>query len=178
MIIPAVLLACGGGGGGGSSSNNTGTPFQLTSVIVKIATHGQLPTGTKIGGIDITLTAPTGVTVKTAPDAANPSAMIPDSGIVEASGAAAGSNTLMVAVYTAATTTRAARLHINIVNAYGFDVGEFATVKCDIAPGSNLQSSDFSLAGFTAWDVPNTTGSQEVQVITTGLTPTFSAEIK
>jgi hypothetical protein len=50
-----------------------------------------------------------------------------------------------------------ARLHIALINASGFGLGEFVTIKFDVAGGSFLaNASAFSVAGFAASDPTGT----------------------
>ncbi|MCK9417912.1 MAG: hypothetical protein M0R70_00865 [Nitrospirae bacterium] len=148
LLVTSALLfsACGGGGGGGTTEGNTtggNTTTQSTQAIVKLSATGTLATGTQIGGIDITMHLPAGVTIKST---TNPPET--DSGIVTASGLAV-SNSSVVANYTASSGT----VHIVLANPNGFSTGEFATVNCDIAAGSNPTQTDFSVVNMTAKDL-------------------------
>jgi hypothetical protein len=166
ICIVAVLAisACGGGGGGGGGTAAT----QPTTATVKISTNGLAP-GTLIAGIDFTLTLPAGVTVKATADSMNSLVFVTDNGVFTASGVAAGSN-LDISIYTAATTTMPGKVIIKVINANGFEVGEFATVTCDIAAGNYPKEADFIQPVFTAVDV---NGSPIA-----GLTIAFTAAIK
>jgi hypothetical protein len=155
VLYSAMALISGCGGGGGSSA-------PPTTAIVKLSTSGTLPSGTLIGGIDVTLILPASVTVKstTPPET--------DGGVVTASGVAGGS--LVVGNYSAATSTLPGKVRIGLVNATGFGTGEFATVNCDIAAGNTPTAGGFSLVNFTA--IP-ATGSA-----ITSLTPGLTADIR
>jgi hypothetical protein len=74
------------------------------------------------------------------------SALVPDAGIVAASGAAA-SNSRVYAVHTAAAGAVPGALRILLANTAGFASGEFATVKCGIASGNTPTAADFSVSG-------------------------------
>lgn len=156
-----TLSACGGGGGGGGNGET-----QPTTAVLKISTQGSLAGGTQIGGINISINLPAGVTVKATADA-NSGLLVTDAGVVTASGAAAGTNATVLAVYTAGPP---ATVSINLANPNGFSTGEFVTVNCDIAAGNSPKSADFSLADFNAVDLNG--------AAVTGLTPGFTAGIK
>ena len=148
-----VLSGCGGG-----SSGTTVT--QPTAAVVKLLSSG---TGTTIGGIDMTIELPAGVSVM--------STITPttDAGVVTASGVAA-TGSFIYGVYTAATSTGPATLKIVLANATGFDDGEFCTVNGSLEAGYSPSASDFVLASFTAYDVSGNTIS--------GVTPTFTVELQ
>ena len=137
-----------------------------TTATVKVMATGTLDTGVLIGGIDITMTLPAGVTVKATADPTNTAVMVTDTGVVEASGVAIGANTNTLATYTAASRTVA----IHVANANGFATGEFVTVKCDIAATSVVTASSFGLSGFNPVDLNG--------AAIAGLTPGFSAAIQ
>jgi hypothetical protein len=121
---------------------------------------GTLPAGKKIGTIDVSLNLAPGVTLKTG---TNP--IEPDTAVVTASGAAAGS--LLAANYSAPTSTQPGRLRIAVISVSGFAQGEFATVNGDIAAGHNPKASDFSFINFTVTD--NETNTSPIPGLTAGL---------
>lgn len=164
-----ALAACGGGGGGGGTPPNNGntTTTQPTTAIVKLLTAGALVSNTQIGGIDVTLNLPAGVTVKATPDGANATISVTNSGVVVASGVSSGANTSVLATYASGTP---GKVTLKLVNANGFGTGEFATITCDIAAGSNPTAADFSLSGFSAVDLNG--------AAITGLTSGFTAAIQ
>ena len=84
LFILISLTACGGGGGGDAAPPST-------KAIVTISTSGTLPAGTKIGGIQVTVNLPAGVTAKASLYSAGSSTMVTDTGVITASGTAAGS---------------------------------------------------------------------------------------
>lgn len=141
LMTMSLLSACGGGGGGGTAAP--------TKAVVTIATTGTLASGTLIGGIDIALNLPAGVSVKATSDAANPAVLVTDSGVVAVSGVAAGANSTALGTYTATPNAVA----IKVVNADGFITGEFVTVNCDIAPGTTAAAADFTMGAMTAVDL-------------------------
>jgi len=123
-------------------------PVQLTTAVLKISTQGTLDAGTSLSGVGITLNLPAGVTVKTDAGGAV------DPGVVTVSGGAVPS-TLVAPLFTPATTGTNATLTFAVASntAGGFNVGEFATVTCDIAPGSFPTAADFTLSGLTPGDL-------------------------
>jgi hypothetical protein len=151
LLTTTILCACGGGGGG----STTAAPAQPTTATIKISTQGTYPSGALIGGINVTLALPAGVTVKATPDTINPSILVTNSGVVAASGVAV-SNSTILATYSAATSSVAGTVHIQIANPTGFVIGEFVTVKADIAAGSNPTAAGFSLPSFAAVDLNGT----------------------
>ena len=117
------------------------------TAVLKISTQGTLPSGTQIGGIDVTIALPTGVTVKSVTSPPET-----DSGVVVTSGVAAANSTVL-STYTAATSTSTGKVRVLLANSNGFGTGEFMTINCDIALGSTPTASDFSLSGFVAKDL-------------------------
>ena len=146
LATTTILSACGGGGGGSTPAATTAT--------IKISTQGTFPLGTLIGGINVTLVLPAGVTVKATPDPVNTSVLVTDSGVVISSGVAV-SNSTILATYSAATSSVAGTVNIQIANPNGFVKGEFVTVSAGIATG-NPTASNFSLPSFAAVDLNGT----------------------
>ena len=143
MLVLAItmLSSCGGGGGGGDGV----TIAQPTTAVVTLATTvtSAIPANTVITGYDVTISLPAGVTVKSTTTPPQT-----DTGVVTATGAAAGSQ--IAAVYSPATSTVAGKVRIVIANAAGFSSGEFSTVNCDIAAGYYPTQSDFPQPTFVA----------------------------
>ena len=141
VILSSLLLitACGDGGG------STGT--LPTKSVVKLLTAGTLPAGTLIGGIDITVSLPSGVTVAST---ANPPET--DAGVAVASGEAT-SNSTILATYVPPSGTTPAKARLLIANTSGFVVGEFVTVNGDITAGNTPQAADFFVTSFTVSDL-------------------------
>jgi len=133
----------------GCKGSNDEEP-QPTTAVVTIMSQG---TSTQIGGIDVTLDLPAGVTVKATPDSANPAVQVTNADVVAASGAATGANTGTIATYTAATATVAGKVMVQVANADGFGTGEFLTVNCDIAAGSFPKATDFTVTVVKAVDI-------------------------
>jgi hypothetical protein len=160
--IFTVTATNGVGTGPASAASNSVTPGdgnQPTAAIVKLITTGTLPAGAQVGGIDVTLYLPAGVTVKSA---ATPPET--DSGVVTASGVAASNSSLISTV-----TTATGAVRILLANPNGFGTGEFATVNCDIAAGSHPAQTDFSVSGMTTKDLNGSAFS--------GLAAGFTADI-
>jgi hypothetical protein len=134
--------------------DKTDDPAVHTTATVKIMATGTLATGVMIGGIDVMLTLPAGVSVKATADLTNPAVMVTDAGVVAASGVAVGANTLATATYNA---TPSGVVSIHLANDTGFATGEIVTVICDIAAGSFPTASGFSLSGFNAVDLNGAT---------------------
>jgi hypothetical protein len=60
LVATFAFISCGGGGGGTTPTPTT----QPTSAVVKLSTQGTLTVGTLIGGIDIKVDFPSGVTAQ------------------------------------------------------------------------------------------------------------------
>lgn len=149
------LSGCGANPGGGSTATS-----QPTSAVIKVSTQGTLTSGTQIGGLDITVTLPTGVSVKSV---TNPPET--DSGVVVTSDAAA--NSTVLSTYAVATSASTGKVRVLLANTGGFGTGEFMTIHCDIASGSTPTASGFGLSGFVAKDLNG--------VVINGLAPGFTA---
>lgn len=162
LCIPVLLVACGEGGG----SNPVVLPTKAT---VTLSTTGTLPAGTKIYGIDLMVVLPTGVTAKASPSSANPAVMVTDSGVVTATGAASGADSVL-ATYLTSSTTPTHQMEIYVTKSDGFTTGEFATVNCDITPGTYPAAADFSTPEFQAVD--------QNGAMISGLTLGFTAAIQ
>ena len=119
-----------------------------TTAIIKISTSGIPASGTALSGVGITITLPTGVTVKANSDGSVAS------GVVTASGVAAN-NTSGVSTYIPASGSTPATLSMIIAStlASGFGVGEFVTVNADIASGYTPQQADFVVTIFKPADL-------------------------
>ena len=120
------------------------------TAFVKIISQG---THTQIGGINVTVVLPSGVSVKATPDSTNAAVQVTNPGVVVASGVAAGANTNTLATYSAATTSTPGKVMVNLFNANGFGAGEFVTIQCDIATGNFPQATDFSVTLVKAVDL-------------------------
>ena len=158
MVLFGIISLSGCGTGGGGESTPAPQP---TTVVLKMSTQGTLPSGTQIGGIDVTIALPTGVTVKSVTSPPET-----DSGVVVASGLAVANSTVL-STYTAATSASSGKVRVLLANSNGFGTGEFMTIHCDIASGSTPTASDFSLSGFAAKDLNG--------IVISGLNSSFTA---
>jgi hypothetical protein len=141
--VAALLLSAGCGGGGGSPT----PPAAATTATLTLTSSGTLPAGTQIGGINVTVTIPTTVSVKATPNKVNPS-QVTYSGAVTASGVALSTDALTLAALTSPTT-----VNVQLTNPHGFGVGEFAKIMFDIASGSEVVPGEFSAGSFVAVDL-------------------------
>ena len=137
LLLTVIATAACGGGGGGTSAE------QPTKAIVKLSVTGA---ASQLGGVDVTLSLPAGVTVKST--TAQPET---DNGVVVASGQAAA-NSLVASTYTAGWP---GIVHIVLVNGNtnGFGTGEFATITCDLASGNEPSASDFTVQSSSVNDI-------------------------
>lgn len=149
LVVAALILSSCGSATTTNTDTNSNTSTQPTQAIVKLSATGTLASGALIGGIDITMHLPEGVTIKSI---TNPPET--DNGMVTASGLAV-SNSNVVATYTASSNT----VHILLANTYGFSTGEFATVICDVAAGSKPTQVDFIAPNMIAKDLNGSTVS-------------------
>jgi hypothetical protein len=123
------------------TSNTVSVPFiaQPTLAIVKVATTGTLPVGTRIGGINAIVIA-------------NPAAglTIADTDVT-ASGAGVG--TLLTP-----NTTNVASVNLALITTGGILTGEFATLQFHVAAGTFPTAAGFSVA-LTGAGIINTVGA-------------------
>jgi hypothetical protein len=143
---------------------------QPVKAVITLSTSGALPAGTLIYGARATINLPAGVTAKASPSSADPSQMVTDNGVVVAAGASVGAE-LVLASYTTSTTTPPTHsIELNVAKSDGFSTGDFVTVNCDIAAGSNPAATDFPVTDFEAVDQNGAT--------ITGLTVGMTAAIQ
>jgi len=161
LIMTALVLSgCGESVGGPQANVVDDKTTQPAKATVQILTTGALPSGTVIGGIDVTVSLAPGVSVKSA---ANPPET--DAGAVAMSGVAA-SNSTFLATYSAATGTQSGKVRLLLGNTGGFGTGEFATINGDIAAGKNPKADDFTITDFSATDL----NGVDISGLTAGLT--------
>ena len=127
FCLSALITLAGCGGGGGSSP----AP-EATKANVKLSTQGTLAQGTQLGGIDVVIKLPAGVTVSA--DANN----VVATGVITVSGVAAQGG-LGPVIYTPAAGTTSGKLEFLVVANFG--IGEFATVNFNLVPGSTLPAA-------------------------------------
>lgn len=161
LMIGALSLTGCGNSGDGSAAAIT----QPTTATLKLSTAGTLPQGTSLAGIGISAVLPAGVTVRTGADGTVAS------GVVTVTGVAAPGTVLQPVITPASGTTPAKVAFVMVSNTpAGFGIGEFATVTCYIAAGSNPTAADFTLADFKPVDLNGTPVN--------GLTTSVATEIK
>lgn len=149
FMAAAMLSGCGDGGG---SSTTPATPTPPTppattpnSGLLKLSTSGNAST---IGAIDVTVVLPAGVAVQADSITGEVAA-----GVVAISGVAdVGVDKLVAAKHTPGTP---GRLNISLINTAGFGLGEFATIKFNLAAGGSFPASKetFSVSAFSAKDL-------------------------
>ena len=148
----ATLLFCNCGG-----VDQVEQPAPPTRAEVTLTTIGHLqsgPTGTTmIGTIELMLILPDGATVQAQPDPANNSILIAGSDVVVPTGVAAGTNTLVLATYTAATVGTPGSVAVHLLNPNGFATGNFVKVNCDITPGTSPTQSNTVVSNFAPGDL-------------------------
>jgi len=134
-----------------SSANKTGVTDISTTTLINIGgtsrtlTVSVAGTTTLIGGIEIDVVLPPGVTVKAASDG---SVLDP---VLVALGGALG-NALLADHYTPATASARGRVRVGFISASGFAAGGLLTMQCDIAPDATPQNADFVLSLLDAFD--------------------------
>jgi hypothetical protein len=133
-----------------------------TAADIRLKTVGTLPAGTQINALELTMIMPQGVTITAAPDGSidTSSATSP----VKISGVAAQTKATLLSGGTLFTTGAASapnklKLVIIFTTVSGFDVGEFATVTCAIAPNTVVTPGHFVISGFKAVTVGTDTSS-------------------
>lgn len=127
-LAMGIFSGCGGGGGGSGSA-------PPTKAEIKLSVKDTLSTGKLVGGVDVSMILPTGVSAKTI----NSSTTKTDTGVVQASGGATGLPN-MTGTYTSSTRT----VRILFPTSNGFPAGQFATINADIATGSAPVAADFN----------------------------------
>jgi hypothetical protein len=160
-VLSFFLLIAGGCGGGGKGTAAQPAAPPVTTAVVTLNTKGTLPPGSTIGGIDVVLNLPPGVTAKADKTGAT------QAGVVVPSGVAQGA--ISVAKFTPGEGAAAGQVRIAIIKTDGFGAGEFVRVKLDVN-GSPPRESDFSTAGLSVTDINGATIS--------GLTATPSLQIR
>ena len=142
--INSAIAAFAGGGSNQTGATITPVPTP-TSGVLKLSTGG---TSAIIGAIDVTITLPAGITI-----ASDPATGETLAGVVKVSGVASSAGgTLATGRFTPASVGSAATLRVNILNAAGFGLGEFATIRFDLETGAGFPAttSAFTLSGLTA----------------------------
>ena len=154
-LIVALVAGCGSGGGGAG-----GSVLQPTQVTVAISTEAA-SASTVLYAVQLTLRLPAGVAV-----AADPTSGEVSAGILHATDSAA----LAGASYQPATSDAQASVTLNIVDPVGFTVGALATLSCTVSPGTAVNGTGFTLAGFSAKD--------QNGAVMSGITPRLTLQMQ
>jgi len=144
LTVSFAMFGCGGGGGAAGG----GGGVAATKAVLTVSLQGTLAAGTSIGGVDVTVTLPAGVTAKVKAGTVETA-----DGVVVASGNGIGSTVL--ANYTAATATAPGTIRIGLINASGITAGEMLTLNLDIG-GAVPNVTGFGTTGLNVVDVNST----------------------
>lgn len=139
-----------------SDRNETGVDINRTNLLnaggatrtVKFITDGELPPEAVINGVEVTVKLPANVRLRA--DLADLQKVETFVWVVTPSKQIAGEDTGVVANYKPET----GEVKIVLVKAFGFRLGEFAVMRCDVPAGMVLDASDFSLSDIVVSD-PN-----------------------
>lgn len=158
LIIFASFTAC--------HSSSSSEPA-ATRAVITLATSatGSTPL---IYGVQATVNLPAGVTVKAS--SSSGTAMDTDTGVVVASGQAAGAELVHASYVASSATLTMGKVEVFVAKSSGFSSGEFALVTCDIAAGSSPGATDFTVTDFKAVDQNGATIA--------GLTAGFTASMQ
>lgn len=154
VFLAVGIGGCGGGGGNGATSTNSH----------KAVTALALPTSPDqaVGGMQLTLNIPQGVTVQT--DASGNVT----SGAVELVGTSG--STYIQTTYTApSVSSGSGRLALLVADPAGFTGKEYVMIHLDITPGAAPKAADFTIDSLIISDLNGRTISN--------LKPDFSVEI-
>ena len=161
VLSAMVLTICGCAGVDKGVPAQPAVAVLPTVAVLTLSTQGSLPPGTAIGGIDVTVNLPPGVTAKADKTSATME------GIVVASGGAQGAPS--AAKFTPAEGSAPSRVRLVLVKPAGFGTGEFATLNLDIS-GAPPRPADFSTSGLSVSDTNGTAIN--------GLTAALSLQLK
>jgi hypothetical protein len=134
-----------------SGNNNTGvSDINATNLVnaggqsltLKLDTTSQVPAGVSIYGVQVTLTLPAGVTIRVS-DFSDYQA---DPLVAYSSGVAPADIITFDGKYTPAAGGQPAYLALAVGSGTSWPVGEFATVICDLPPGSGYTSANFGVS--------------------------------
>ena len=149
-VFPLFMNGCVAGNRGSTA----GTPTEVSTMSPRdvavtgkftavVSVEGSLPAGARIGGVDVTLNLPPGVSVKTEKDGQ----ILPE--VVTLSGGATGS--LSVVRFTPATDNVPGQLRLAAIKTDGFDAGQFAVVTFEVM-GAVPKAGDFSTSALLVID--------------------------
>lgn len=140
-----------------------------TKAILKLRTVGTLTAPSRIGGIEVVMNLPPGVSIPLA-DAGTGEV---SAAALAVSGVAVATGTSVSGRFTAATDTAPATIKLIMTNVTGFLTGEFVTVTCDVTAGSVVTAPHFIPSGFKAVDSVLIGGS--LGGVIPGITPALTA---
>jgi len=117
------------------------------SLTLKLVTTGSLPAGVSINAVYLQLTLPAGVTIRVT----DFSSYTVDSSVFYSSGVAPAS-LHATGKYIPAAGGQPATLNLAVPSAAGWPLGEFATLICDLPPGSSFTSANFPVSAVEGVD--------------------------
>ena len=159
MTLAGLALSLAGCGGGGGSSTQQPATVTPTTAVERLATAGTLPAGVTIGAIQADVTYPTsGLTIATADVAAAG---------VAVSGVGTSNTTFQFPNLNVPGT-----ISIGMLNANGFQAGEFATLTFHLTAGAALPTlSNFAIVpGAVVNDASTNQPIASVSVVVQGIT--------
>jgi len=134
----------------------------FTGAVIKVSTQGTLPLGIKINAVEFTLSLPDGITIEADAngivDTSAADAPVQVSGVAKTAGVTFLSGSVKFTPKTASTPNML-KLVLVSSTAASFDIGEFVTITCTIAPNSRVLSSAFIITGTKAVTVGTDTSS-------------------
>jgi hypothetical protein len=140
VVMSALLLSgCGGGGGSAGSAGSAGGAGGAgggSSVVLALSTQNTAPV--TIGGIQLVVTLPVGVSLKTDTNGVLLSNVVQQSGVLS-------NADFFHPTYDKTTGT----ISVGITKDAGFGLGEFLTISCDVAAGFSPHLADFILTNVT-----------------------------
>ena len=149
-VLIALMTLCGCAGGSkvvtGLSTRSATLPVPAlvqSAVQLLLTVQGALPPGTAIGGIDVIVNLPPGVTVRAEKSGAT------KAGVVVHAGGAKGA--LAVAKFTPSAGETPGKLRVAAIKVEGFAAGLFAMATLDVS-GALPNPGDFSTAALIVTD--------------------------
>jgi hypothetical protein len=146
VLLSAQLLMLAGCGGGGTSSNTGGDQ----NIIKLTLSTGDTPNGVLIGGIQGTITLPTGSNVRV--DPSNGDVLAGQFSLIGNAAASLSTTSFVAPAFT-----------FGIINASGFSSGDLATLSVDVSSGSPTAAS-FFLGNLKVIDVNGATLNISVSI--------------
>jgi hypothetical protein len=149
----------------------------FTGAVIKVSTQGTLPLGIKINAVELTLSLPDGVTIEADAngivDTSAATAPVQVSGIAKTAGVTFLAGGVKFTPKTA-TTPNMLKLVLLSSSAASFDIGEFVTITCTIAPNSRILGSAFTITGTKAVTVGTDTSSIGAKIPGVSMVPIVS----